>query len=148
MIPRFIHRSSAMVPFCILALLALGCQSTNTYQPASGVSDEHLSRIITDSGANRRAMVQSVTTGDVGGLLRVQVNIENRNAGFFKLRPDQHGFRYKFEWFADQGMKVYDPNESWKRKTVEAREFTTITATAPTPGAVDWRLSIHRWKDH
>ncbi len=143
---------TTVLPACLFLMLALGgCRSANTYQTPvdqAKVSEAHIERIITDTGVNKRAMVDSVYVSTRSGLTRVQVNIINRNAGLAGLRPDQHGFRYKFEWFAEDGMKVYDPSESWKRKTVEARELTAFTATAPSPEAVDWRLSLHRWKDH
>jgi uncharacterized protein YcfL len=148
-----IHRSpsgiAAGIVIVALGLAGSACESTNTYRPATASADEQaLERIVTDADLNKRAFVESVNARRRHGLLHVQVNLRNREAGLTWFNPEYRGFRYRFEWFDDQGVKVYNPTAGWKHHLLKAKEFTTISATAPSPEAVDWRLSLHPWKGH
>jgi len=127
-----------------LALLALavtfaGCATVNTVEPANPqarpnyVNDK---RVITDSALNDIAKVNSVYESTVSGnIKRIQVNVQN-------ITVAVKNFNYEFQWYDAQGMAITSPAPLWHSVSIEGGQMLAITETAPSPQAVDWRLSL------
>jgi len=120
-------------------LVLAGCATVNTVEPANPeaqpnyVSDK---QIITDPALRDIARIQSVYFSAVGGdLKRIQVNVQNITAGV-------KNFNYQFQWFDNQGMAITTPAPIWHSVSIEGGQSIPLTETAPSPQAVDWRLSL------
>lgn len=111
-----------------LGLLAAGCDTVNTYTSET--------QNITDSELNDVARVTNVRKSRVSGdLLHVQVDIAN-------IDDTDEVFNYKFEWFDAQGAKLDSPFDSWQRIQIAPRESLTVSATATSPRATDFKLKM------
>lgn len=122
------------------ALLAGGCaHSVNTVtraEPQASPNYVNDQRVIADSTLGRKLGVVSVNDSRVSGnILKVQVTLENKSS-----KPQ--AFTYKFAWIADDGMELSAPTAGWKQIQLEGRETRAIAATATSPRAVDFRLSL------
>ncbi len=122
-----------------LVVVLAGCATVNTVEPADSqarpnyVNDK---RVITDSALNDIAQVKSVYQSTVSGnMLRIQVNVRN-------ITVAVKNFSYEFQWFDAQGMAITSPAPLWHSVSIEGGETLAITETAPSPMAVDWRLSL------
>jgi uncharacterized protein YcfL len=93
-------------------------------------------RVITDTGFYSPVKILGVnTTTGPAGFLKIQVELENATRS---LQP----FTYRVEWYDETGMIIPLPTTSAVPKTLEARETASITATAPTPLAKDFRIKF------
>lgn len=123
-----------------LALVTLtGCRTVNTLEPAQPtVQREMLSdkRVITDSTLNRRVRILGVNqaTGPAG-FLKIQVDLLNTTS-----RPQS--FSYRVEWFDENAMIIELPTKTAIPRTLDGKETISITATAPTPRAKDFRIKF------
>jgi len=123
---------------CLAALLMLGfvgtgCDTVNTY-----TSD---SQNITDSELNDVARVTNIRKSRVSGdLLRVQADVVNTD-------DDDEVFNYKFEWFDADGNMLDSPFSNWQRLQIAPRESMTISGTATSPKATDFKLKLILGKD-
>jgi uncharacterized protein YcfL len=122
-----------------LAFALAGCASVNTVEPAHSAATPNYvddKRVITSSSLNDIAYVKSVNQSVVSGnMLRIQVNIQNMTAAV-------KNFSYQFQWFDNQGMAITSPAPIWHSVSIEGGQTIPVTETAPTPKAVDWRLSL------
>jgi uncharacterized protein YcfL len=127
------------VATAVLAFALAGCASVNTVEPANSAATPNYvndKRVITSSSLNDIAYVKSVNQSIVSGnMLRVQANIQNMTAGV-------KNFSYQFQWFDNQGMAITSPAPIWHSVSIEGGQTIPVTETAPTPKAVDWRLSL------
>jgi uncharacterized protein YcfL len=121
----------ALLATAIMALGALtlsGCNTVNTYSSES--------QNITDVDLANTARVTNIRKSLVSGdLLRVQVDVTN-------IDDDSEDFNYKFEWFDAQGNKLDSMFDSWQRLSVSGRETLTVTGTATSPKATDFKFKI------
>jgi uncharacterized protein YcfL len=129
-----------LVALGCLGLLAAGCGSTvNTLEPASPAAQRNMvpdKRVVTDTGFYSHVKILGVnTTTGPAGFLKIQVELENATRS---LQP----FTYRVEWYDETGMIIPLPTTSAVPKTLEARETASITATAPTPLAKDFRIKF------
>jgi uncharacterized protein YcfL len=67
-------------------------------------------------------------------LMRIDATLENRSS---KVRR----ISYRFEWVDEAGFKAWD-DESWKPVMLYENTSQTLTATAPTRKAVDFRIVL------
>jgi uncharacterized protein YcfL len=113
----------------ILAMTALpACDTVNTYSSES--------QNITDAGLNNDAKVTNIRKSLVSGnLLHVQADITN-------TQDDDADINYKFEWYDAQGSKLDSPFDSFQRISIAPRETLTVSATATSPKATDFRLKL------
>jgi uncharacterized protein YcfL len=128
--------------FTLPALLFIlaGCATVNTVEPANPearpnyVNDK---QIITDPSLRDIARIKSVYFAAVGGgdIKRIQVNVQNITSGV-------KNFNYQFQWFDNQGMAITTPAPIWHSVSIEGGQSLPLTETAPSPQAVDWRLSL------
>jgi len=125
---------SALAAF---VLLAAGCASVNTVEPLypqaqpDRVPDK---RVITDLRLNDIAYVVEVDHAvSPGGLQRVQVKLTNTKAAVKNVN-------YRFQWFDAQGFALDD--EPTQVIVIEGGDTRPVLDTAPSPNAVDWKLTL------
>jgi len=122
------------------ALLVLtGCTTVNTLEPAQPVAQRDMvsdKRVITDTSLNRRVRILGVNqaTG-LGGFLKIQVEVQN-------MTSRHQNFTYRVEWFDENGMIINLPTYTAIPKSLEGKETISITATAPTERAKDFRIKF------
>ncbi len=134
-----------MTPLKISALLMTaaalfsGCQSVNVVERAEPRAEANLvdmHRIETDPGLARTIRVTGINESHSGDLLRIQVGLENRTYAY-------QTFNYQFVWIEQDGMQVQSPAPLWRPAQVEGRDTLFVSATAPNPRVVDFRLKLH-----
>jgi uncharacterized protein YcfL len=97
------------------------------------VSDK---RVLTDASLSRHLGIVGVNEEvTAGGLMRVQVELQNRTRSFRR-------FNYRFEWFNENGIQVNSPQSSYLPRQVEGGESIFISGVAPAPNAKDFRLKL------
>ena len=119
-------------------LLAAACSTVNTVERAEPLYQKKMvndRRIITDGGLNDSANVKSVNEARVGGLLKIQAQIENLTSS-----PKQ--INYKFSWIDKGGMEVPSATSNWNTLILEGRESKYISAVAPTENVCDFTLKL------
>jgi len=127
------------VPFVLVTLLAGGCRTVNSSQPADPqatpevVEDE---RVSTDASVSASAQILAINeTRLPSGLLKVQAEIYN------KTRV-KRTVNYRFEWVRQDGMAAHAMPAGWPSSRLFGKERKFISATATDPEAVDFRLKI------
>jgi uncharacterized protein YcfL len=120
-------------------LLPVGCTTVNTLEPAQPVAQRDMvsdKRVVTDSTLNRRVRVVGINqaTGP-GGFLKIQIEVENTTSRI-------QAFTYRVEWFDENGMIINLPTKTALPRTLEGKEKASLTATAPTPAAKDFRIKF------
>jgi uncharacterized protein YcfL len=117
----------------MICVVLPGCDTVNTY-----TSD---SQNVTDSELNDVARVTNIRKSRVSGdLLRVQADVVNTD-------DDDEVFNYKFEWFDADGNMIDSPFSNWMRLQIGPRESITVTGTATSPKATDFKLKLILGKD-
>jgi uncharacterized protein YcfL len=120
-------------------LLFAACTSMNTLEPAQPVAQRAMladKRVITDTSLYSRVRILGVNTATgPAGFLKIQVEVENTTLS-------RQAFTYRVEWFDEQGMIINLPTMTAIPRTLEARETASITATAPTDRAKDFRIKF------
>ncbi len=121
------------------ALALTGCTTVNTVENAQKegrramVTDQ---RVITDASLNRKVAIVGVNSAMTpGGLLKVQVELENRT------RSPQR-FLYRFEWFDASGMQVNNILSASVPEQIEGKESKMIYSLAPSPSCKDFRVKF------
>ena len=123
------------------AVLTLaGCGTTvNSVENAEKAGQRNMvsdQRVITDPGLNRKVSVVGVNTAMTpGGLLKVQVELENRTRSLQR-------FLYKFEWFDANGMQVHNVISANIPDQIEGKESKMIFSIAPNPNCNDFRVKF------
>ena len=79
--------------------------------------------------------VEGVLARDVNGLLQGQVTLLNRSSSAKDIQT-------RFEWFSAQGMQVDESSTVWNTYTLQAGEMRSITGTAGSANAKDFRFAI------
>ncbi len=123
-----------------LVLAMTGCGTTvNSVENAQKEGQRNMvadQRVISDPGLNRHVNIVGVNTAMTpGGLLSVQVELENRSRS-------QHRFNYQFEWFDANGMQVSSIISAVTPAQIEGKESKYVSSIAPTPGCKDFRLKL------
>jgi len=128
--------------FAMLAtgtLLLAGCTTVNTVENTEKVGQRQLvsdQRVISDASLNRKVSIVGVNTATTeGGLLRVQVELENRTHSLQR-------FLYKFEWFDANGMQVNNIISASVPEQIEGKESKMINSIAPNPSCRDFRVKF------
>ena len=116
-----------------------GCTTVNTLEPAQPVAQRDMlsdKRVITDSTLNRRVRILGVNQAtSPAGFLKIQVELQNTTSRV-------QAFTYRVEWFDENGMIIELPTTTAHPRALEGKETITITATAPTPKAKDFRIKF------
>jgi len=131
-------RYSILFATCAIMLCASGCTTTvNTAERQQPIGERQMvadKRVITDESLNRRVNIVGINQDVVGGLLRVQVEVQNKS-------DSPHSFRYHFEWFDANGMLVSSP-ASWIDRQILGRDTLMLMGIAPTEGAKDFKIKL------
>ncbi len=122
------------------ALAAAGCHDTmnsvENAQPAGQRTMISDSRVVSDTGLNRKVGVVGINTAMTpGGFLKVQVELLN------STRSPQN-FNYQFEWFDLNGMQVNGASTAVIADEIAGKESKYISAVAPTETCKDFRLKL------
>jgi uncharacterized protein YcfL len=122
------------------ALVLTGCHTTvNSVENAQKEGQRNMvsdQRVITDNSLNRKVAIVGVNQDMTpGGLLKVQVELENRTRS-------RQGFLYRFEWFDASGMQVNGILSASIPEQIEGKESKFIFGIAPTPACKDFRLKL------
>ena len=127
---------------CLLApavLFPAGCTTVNTLESAQSSAQRQMlpdKRVLTDSTINRSVNILGVNSATgPAGFLKIQVELQNRTS-----RP--RSFTYRIEWFDENGMIINLPTATAIPRTIEGKETISITATAPTEKAKDFRIKL------
>ncbi len=121
-------------------VLALGgCRTVNTVENTQKEGQRQMiadQRVITDDSLDLRVAVVGVNTSTTpGGLLKVQVELENRTHYLQR-------FIYHFEWFDANGMQVNNVISAPLPEQIEGKESKFISSIAPTPLCRDFRVKF------
>ena len=82
--------------------------------------------------ANVRVVRETTVSDD---LMRVDVEVEN-------TLPIDSRFNYRFDFMDAEGRQLFTPATGFRQQQVPAGGFVTITATASSPKAADFRLTL------
>lgn len=121
------------------ALALTGCSTVNSVENAQKEGQRNMvadQRVITDPGLNRKVSIVGVNTATTpGGLLKVQVELENRTSS-------KQAFLYHFEWFDGDGMQVNNILSATTPEQIEGKESKMIFGIAPNPNCKDFRVKF------
>ncbi len=116
-----------------------GCKTgTNVIEPArpSASMDVVLDkRIILDRALARDLEIEYLNQAFTGDLRTVQTTVRNTTSA--KIQ-----FQYRYDWIDQNGMHIPTPASTWVVRSLEPGESVSLTATAPTPRAADFRFQI------
>ncbi len=129
--PRLLY----LLFLCVL-LVGTGCQNTENYKPDPAA--ELREKINMSSAAASTLTVADVKQAVEGGLLRVQVQFDNRAQA-------RRSFRTLIEWYDARGMKLASANEVWNSHIIRAGQQFNVGGTAISPDATDWSMQVVTW---
>lgn len=116
-----------------------GCKTgVNVIEPARPTASADIvldKRVILDRALARNLQVEYLNQAFTGDLRTVQATLRNTTG-----RPIQ--FQYRYDWVDVDGMRLSSPASTWVVRTVEPGESVSLTSTAPTPRAADFRFQI------
>ena len=122
-----------------LLMYTTGCSTVNTVENADKAGARNMiadQRVITDPGLNHKVAIVGVNTAQTpGGLLKVQVEVENRSQSSQK-------FLYRFEWFDLDGMQVNNTLSAQVPEQLDGRESKMLWSVVPNERCKDFRLKI------
>jgi len=128
----------ALCGLCAVAGLT-GCTTVNSVENANKEGQRNMvadQRAVTDHSLVKKVAVVGVNTAMTpGGVLRVQVELQNRTRSMQR-------FNYHFEWFDANGMQVNNVTSALVPDQIEGRENKMISAVAPTPNCKDFRVKF------
>lgn len=123
----------------ICGTLLLGaCNSVNTVERADSLASPAYvadKRVVTDPALARRVSVVRVSEAKAGDLLQIQVEVENKTYS-------AQAYTYEFIWIEENGFQVTTPPPQWKAGQINGRERQFLSAIAPNPRVVDFRLNL------
>lgn len=125
----------------LVSLTGAGCRSTrvNTVEPSESAAQREVvedRRIIKDRSLSKavRVIGLNVAAGQEG-FLKIQVEVENTSRSL-------KSFTCSVEWFDENGIFIDLPTANARPRSIEGGEILSITATAPTPRAKDFRIKF------
>lgn len=126
------------IPLFLSAIaIVTGCATVNTLEPAQPVAHRQMladKRVVTDTGLHGRVRVIGVNTATgPAGFLKIQIEVQNLTSHLVR-------FTYRVEWFDENGMIINLPTRTAIPRSLEGKETASITATAPTDRAKDFRI--------
>ena len=115
------------------------CESVNSVERDNPIAQpDYVNdvRIITDKSLEKNLGIISVNESRVSGnMLKVQATLQN-------TKRSDRTFHYNFTWIRQDGMEQAAPANSWRTITLKGGEIRAISAVAPSPQVVDFRLSL------
>ena len=126
---------------CIGLFLMLGCAgpSVNTVENLNKAAAMVLlddARVMTDSDLeDDLGVVRINAVNNAAGLLRVQFEMEN-------FTHDRMTINAQMEWYDAAAMKIDTAGGGWQQYVFEPRESRSISFTAPSREARDFRIKL------
>ena len=115
-----------------------GCaNSVNTIENAQKVGQPRPladKRIISNPGLGVEVIALNSAISP-NGFLKIQFDVKNTT---FRQRR----FTYRIDWYDEQGMVITLPTTAAIPVSLEGRETRSLTQTAPTPAARDFRITF------
>jgi uncharacterized protein YcfL len=123
-----------------VVLAAAGCHTpVNSVENAQKTGQRYMipdQRVIMDTSLNRSVNVVGVNTAMTSGnVLKVQVELLNHTKSLRR-------FAYTFEWFDANGMQLNNVLSATVADQIEGGESKFISAVAPNPACMDFRLKL------
>ncbi len=116
-----------------------GCNTANTTTASGSPNPDGTvpyKQIVTNGWLNYKANIVSVREGTVNGdMKRIAVDV-------YSDQLTSQRFSYRFDWYDVAGMPVPSSTASLTSVTIKPKETITLTAVAPSPTAVQWRLTF------
>lgn len=132
-------RSLPLALVVVLTAAAGGCNTANTTRPTGSANADGtvpFQQIVTNGWLNYKANIVSVREGTVNGdIKRVAVDV-------YSDQLTTQRFSYRFDWTDSMGMPVQSATASLTSVTIKPKETITLTSVAPSPQAVQWRLTF------
>jgi uncharacterized protein YcfL len=139
--PRVLHLPArlSLLGAAALACALAGCNTANT-TTATGAANADgtvpYKQIVTNGWLKYKANIVAVREGTVNGdMKRVAVDV-------YSDQLTTQRFSYRFDWSDAAGMPVQSATASLTSVTIKPKETITLTAVAPSPQAVQWRLTF------
>jgi len=127
------------IPGLVITLLVASlasCSSVNTVTTNNpGRTNVDYSKIDMNPVLKSDIRIEGVLARDVNGLLQAQITMQNRTSSAKDIQS-------RFEWFSAQGMQVDESSTVWNTYTLQAGEVRSITGTAGSARAKDFRFAI------
>jgi uncharacterized protein YcfL len=137
-VPRLLARL-ALPGAAALACALAGCNTANTTTatgPANADGTVPYKQIVTNGWLKYKANIVAVREGTVNGdMKRVAVDV-------YSDQLTTQRFSYRFDWSDASGMPAQSATASLTSVTIKPKETITLTAVAPSPQAVQWRLTF------
>ena len=119
------------------SIFGTSCRTANTVQRKEPVAQQQpieSERINTDSSLGKAVTVVGVNEATApGGFLQVQLEVVNRTSRAKR-------FTYRFTWFDENGIQIKQGQAI--RARIHGGEYRSLTSTAPTPKAKDFRVTL------
>lgn len=120
-------------------LFLAGCNTANTTRPTGPAGADGTvpyQQIVTNGWLKYKANIVGVREGTVNGdMKRVAVDV-------YSDQLTTQRFSYRFDWTDAGGMPVASATSSMTSVTIKPKETITLTSVAPSPAAVEWRLTF------
>ena len=93
-------------------------------------------RVVTDDSLEDRLVpVRLNTATNAAGILRLQIEVENLS----RKRISAYAI---LDWYDGDAIRLDTAGGGWQQYVFEPRESRSLTFTAPTPSAKDFRLKL------
>ena len=120
----------------LVCMMLSACGSVNTVTTNNPRrTNVDYSRIDMNPVLKSQIRVEGVMASDVNGVLQGQVTLQNRTSSAKDIQT-------RFEWFSAQGMQVDESSTVWNTYTIQPGEIRSITGTAGSAVAKDFRFGI------
>lgn len=130
-----------ILPLALALAAGLGasCKTgVNVIEPARPASSADIildQRVILDRALARNLEVEYLNQAFTGDLRTVQATVRNTTRRSIQ-------FQYRYDWVDVDGMHLPSPASTWVIRTLLPGQSTSLSATAPTPRAADFRFQI------
>ena len=137
-------RIRALVALAVVCALLAGCGAKKGFEKKGfafgcpigetkvGSMDDLVQSKVAREGPRTNVAVTEMRCTMSGDLLRVDANLTNDASSTRRVA-------YKFRWIDREGMRAAE-EESWKPILMYEKSNQLVTAVAPTPKAVDFRV--------
>lgn len=124
-------------------LLLAGCSNkpaVNTYEtatPVAKISRVEYKEVIMDDDREDWIDVREIRRARTkDGYERVQVFVKNLEEYWVR-------FRYRFDWYDENGMAVVDPdNDRWTSRTMSPGDDEVLNSVAPKKTCADFKIRL------
>ena len=134
-----LRTARALATVGVAAFVLSGCNTANTTRhtgPVGADGSVPYQQIVTNGWLKYKANIVGVREGTVNGdMKRIAVDV-------YSDQLTTQRFSYRFDWTDAGGMPVASATSSMTSVTIKPKETITLTSVAPSPAAVEWRLTF------